>query len=165
MRDDRASFVVLRSLSRTAVTPIPLDVPRLDDRHKGGGEDVEAERGKEAIATPGDRDFASACRLLEAGADDHTIAAALAAVRGFDTKCPGGYLPRTASSPNTRAAYGGALRRLAAWLDGRPLDDRTLTAYLDSLREAGRAQATAAIVVAAVRHAVRDAGEASRTAR
>ena len=157
MRDDRASFVVLRSLSRTAVTPIPLDVPRLDDRHKGGGEDVEAERGKEAIATPGDRDFASACRLLEAGADDHTIAA----VRGFDTKCPGGYLPRTASSPNTRAAYGGALRRL----DGRPLDDRALTAYLDSLREAGRAQATAAIVVAAVRHAARDAGEASRTAR
>ena len=101
-----------------------------------GEEDVEAERGKEDIATPGDRDFASACRLLEAGADDHTIAAALAAVRGFDTKCPGGYLPRTASSPNTRAAYGGALRRLAAWLDGRPLNDRTLAAYLDSLREA-----------------------------
>ena len=63
-----------------------------------------------------------------------------------------------ASSPNTRAAYGGALRRLEAWLDGRPLDDRTLAAYLDSLREAGRAQATAAIVVAAVRQAARDAG-------
>ena len=68
-----------------------------------------------------------------------------------------------ASSPNTRAAYGGALRRLTAWLDGRPLDgrpldDRNLAAYLDSLREAGRARATAAIVVAAVRRAARHAG-------
>ena len=52
----------------------------------------------------------------------------------------------------------GVVARLEAWLDGRPLDDRTLAAYLDSLREAGRAQATAAIVVAAVRHAARDAG-------
>ena len=63
-----------------------------------------------------------------------------------------------ASSPHTHAAYGGALRRLTAWLDGRPLDDRSLTAYLDSLREAGRARATAAIVVAAVRRAARLAG-------
>ena len=63
-----------------------------------------------------------------------------------------------ASSPNTRAAYGGALRRLTVWLDGRPRDDRNLAAYLDSLREAGRARATAAIVVAAVRRAARHAG-------
>ena len=63
-----------------------------------------------------------------------------------------------ASSPHTRAAYGGALRRLDAWLDGRPLDDGTLAAHLESLREAGRAQATAAIVVAAVRRAARNAG-------
>ena len=63
-----------------------------------------------------------------------------------------------ASSPHTRAAYGGALRRLTVWLDGRPLDDRNLAAYLDSLREAGRARATAAIVVAAVRRAARHAG-------
>ena len=26
-------------------------------------------------------------------------------------------------SPNTRRAYAGALRRLDAWLDGRPLHD------------------------------------------
>ena len=63
-----------------------------------------------------------------------------------------------ASSPHTRAAYAAARSRLKAWLDGRPLDDGNLAAYLDSLREAGRAQATAAIVLAAVRRAARDAG-------
>ena len=63
-----------------------------------------------------------------------------------------------ASSPHTRAAYAAALGRLEAWLDGRPLDDGNLAAYLDSLREAGRAPATAAIVLAAVREAARAAG-------
>ena len=62
--------------------------------------------------------------------------------------------PRPARARQRR----GVVARLEAWLDGQPLDDRTLAAYLDSLREAGRAQATAAIVVAAVRHAARDAG-------
>ena len=96
--DGRASFVVLRSASRTAAIPIPPDVTRHDGRHKGGGGDDEAKRGKEDIVPPGDRDFAIACRLLEDGADDHTIAAAIAAVRGFDPKCRGGYLPRTISA-------------------------------------------------------------------
>ena len=79
---------------------------------------------------------------------------------GADGGGAGAAVSRTepASSPNTRAAYGGALRRLTAWLDGRPLDDGNLAAYLDSLREAGRARATAAIVVAAVRRAARHAG-------
>ena len=79
---------------------------------------------------------------------------------GADAAGPGVAVSRTelASSPNTRAAYGGTLRRLTAWLDGRPLDDANLAAYLDSLREAGRARATAAIVVAAVRRAARHAG-------
>ena len=79
---------------------------------------------------------------------------------GADGGGAGAAVSRTepASSPNTRAAYGGALRRLTAWLDGRPLDDGNLAAYLDSLREAGRARATAAIVVAAVRGAARHAG-------
>ena len=62
------------------------------------------------------------------------------------------------SSPHTRAAYAAARGRLEAWLDGRPLDDGNLAAYLDSLREAGRAPATAAIVLAAVRGAARVAG-------
>ena len=50
-----------------------------------------------------------------------------------------------ASSPHTRAAYGGALQRLGAWL-------RTL-------HRAGRAPATAALVVSAVRRAARGARE------
>ena len=40
-------------------------------------------------------------------------------------------------SPNTRRAYAGALRRLDAWLDGRPLHDVTLAAYLAELHDAG----------------------------
>ena len=79
---------------------------------------------------------------------------------GADGGDAGAAVSRTgpASSPHTRAAYGGALRRLTAWLDGRPLDDTNLAAYLDGLREAGRARATAAIVVAAVRRAALHAG-------
>ena len=50
-----------------------------------------------------------------------------------------------------------AIGRLETWLDGRPLDDGNLAAYVDGLREAGRAPATAAIVLAAVRGAARDA--------
>ena len=38
-------------------------------------------------------------------------------------------------SPNTRRAYAGAIRRLDAWLDGRPLHDVTLAAYLAELHE------------------------------
>ena len=64
-----------------------------------------------------------------------------------------------ASSPHTRAAYAGALQRLDAWLDGRRLDDRNLAAYLRTLQGAGRAPATAALVVSAVRRAARGAGE------
>ena len=64
-----------------------------------------------------------------------------------------------ASSPHTRAAYAGALQRLGTWLDGRPLDDRNLAAYLRTLQRADRARATAAVVVSAVRRAARGAGE------
>ena len=89
--------MILRSASRTAAIPLPPDVTRPEGRRKGGGEDDEAERGKGDLAPPGDRDFAIACRLLENGADDHTIAAAIAAVRGFDPKCQGA-IPRTISA-------------------------------------------------------------------
>ena len=54
--------------------------------------------------------------------------------------------PRPPSAPNTRRAYSGALRRLDAWLDGRPLEDTTLAAYLG---RAPRAPASAATAVAA----------------
>ena len=51
-------------------------------------------------------------------------------------------------SPNTRRAYSGALRRLDAWqLDGRPLEDATLAAYLAELHDQGRAPASASTTV------------------
>ena len=98
VRDGPAPFVVLRFASRTGAIPIPRDVTRPDGQCEGRAEYDESKRGKEDIAMPGDRDFAVACRLLENGADDHTIAAAIAAVRSFDLKCRGGYLPRTISA-------------------------------------------------------------------
>ena len=63
------------------------------------------------------------------------------------------------ASAHTRRVYASALGLLAAWLDGRRLDDASLAAYLGYLHQAGRAPATAALAVAAVRRAARDAGE------
>ena len=54
-------------------------------------------------------------------------------------------------SRNTRRAYAGALRRLDAWRGAAPVDDASLAVYLGELFEAGRAPATAALAVAAVR--------------
>ena len=54
-------------------------------------------------------------------------------------------------SRNTRRAYAGALARLDAWRGPAPLTDALLAAYLGALFEAGRAPATAALAVAAVR--------------
>ena len=72
-------------------------------------------------------------------------------------------------TPNTRRTYAGALRRLDAWLDGRPLDDQNLAAYLAELHDAGRAPASAAMAAAAACFRARLAGEPSpageRTAR
>lgn len=44
-------------------------------------------------------------------------------------------LHRASISPNTRRAYSGALRRLDAWFDGRPLKDATVAAYLSELHD------------------------------
>ena len=54
-------------------------------------------------------------------------------------------------SVNTRRAYAGALARLDAWRGPAPLTDARLAAYLGAIFEAGRAPATAALAVAAVR--------------
>ena len=70
-------------------------------------------------------------------------------------------LAEASISPNTRRAYSGALRRLDAWLDGRPLEDATLAAYLGELHDQGRAPASAATAVAA-RRASGPASPASR---
>ena len=56
-------------------------------------------------------------------------------------------LAEASVSPNTRRAYSGALRRLDAWLDGRPLEDATLAAYLAELHDQGRAPASASTAV------------------
>ena len=76
--------------------------------------------------------------------------------RRFAAACAAAGLER-ATSPNTRRAYAVARRQLDAWLEGRPLDDASLAAYLGHLHEAGRAPATAAMVVATVKRSARDA--------
>ena len=63
-------------------------------------------------------------------------------------------------SRNTRRAYAGALRRLDAWRGAAPVDRRPrLAVYLGELFEAGRAPATAALAVAAVRFRAKLAGQ------
>ena len=62
-------------------------------------------------------------------------------------------------SVNTRRAYAGALRRLDAWRGAAPVDDASLTVYLGELFEAGRAPATAALAVAAVRFRAKLSGQ------
>ena len=62
-------------------------------------------------------------------------------------------------SVNTRRAYAGALRRLDAWRGTAPVDDASLAVYLGELFEAGRAPATAALAVAAVRFRAKLAGQ------
>ena len=62
-------------------------------------------------------------------------------------------------SLNTRRAYLGALRRLDAWRGAAPVDDASLAVYLGELFEAGRAPATAALAVAAVRFRAKLAGQ------
>ena len=72
-------------------------------------------------------------------------------------------------SPNTRRAYAGALGRLDAWLDGRPLHDVTLATYLAELHDAGRASSSASMAVAAACFRAKLAGQPApageRTAR
>ena len=62
-------------------------------------------------------------------------------------------------SRNTRRAYLGALARLDAWRGAAPVDDASLAVYLGELFEAGRAPATAALAVAAVRFRATLAGQ------
>ena len=72
-------------------------------------------------------------------------------------------------SVNTRRAYLGALRRLDTWRGTAPVDDASLAVYLGTIFEAGRAPATAALAVAAVRFRAKLAGQPApageRTAR
>ena len=78
-------------------------------------------------------------------------------------------LAEASLAANTRRAYAGALQRLDAWLDGRPLEDATLAASLAELHDLGRAPASASTAVAAACFRARLAHEPSpageRTAR
>ena len=80
-------------------------------------------------------------------------AGALSATHRAGAEAAAELIARSASA-HTRRVYASALGQLAAWLDGRRLDDASLAAYLGYLHQAGRASATAALAVAA-----RDAGE------
>ena len=68
-------------------------------------------------------------------------------------------LARASLSQNTRIAYQGALRRLSDALEGRPVTDTALAAYLTSLHEAGKSPAVAGQVAAAVRFQARVMGQ------
>ena len=63
-----------------------------------------------------------------------------------------------ALSANTRRAYRSALARLDAYLEGRPLDDAHLAAYLRRLREAGKSPTSANTALAAVGFVARLSG-------
>ena len=62
-----------------------------------------------------------------------------------------GRLIADSTAPNTRRAYRSALKRLDAFLDGRPATDSTLAEYLGAMDEAGAAPSTASVAIAAVK--------------
>ena len=72
-------------------------------------------------------------------------------------------LAEASIAPNTRAAYASALRRLDDWLAARPATDETLAGYLSELFDAGKASASASMVIAAVRFRARLSGLESPT--
>ena len=71
-----------------------------------------------------------------------------------------GQLHTAALATTTRKAYAGALRRFDDWLNGRPPTDRLLARHLDEMFRRGLAPASATLVVAALRRAVRDLNRA-----
>ena len=74
---------------------------------------------------------------------DTTLAPTRPAAAGLERPAPTARrLAEASISPNTRRAYSGALRRLDAWLDGRPLEDATLASYLAEFHDQGRAPAS-----------------------
>ena len=64
-------------------------------------------------------------------------------------------LAARSAAANTRRVYEGAIRRLHAWLAGRPLTDETLARYMAERHAAGLAPASVAMTVAALRRAAR----------
>ena len=67
---------------------------------------------------------------------------ALSATHRAGAEAAAELIARSASAP-ARRVYASALGQLAAWLDGRPLDDAGLAAYLGHLHQVGGAPAPA----------------------
>ena len=59
-------------------------------------------------------------------------------------------LALAARAPSTRRAYGVAVRRIADWLEGRPLEDRTLAEHVFALAGEGLAPATIGLAVSGI---------------
>ncbi len=85
---------------------------------------------------------------------------AAAASKHVDLGLAIGQLHAAALAATTRKAYAGALRRFDDWLNGRPPTARLLARHLDEMFRRGLAPASAALVVAALRRAVRDLNRA-----
>ncbi len=62
-------------------------------------------------------------------------------------------------APNTAKAYRAALDRFAAWLDGRPVTDTTVAAYVAALMDDGYAPATIRQAAAAIGAGARAQGQ------
>ena len=62
-------------------------------------------------------------------------------------------------APNTAKAYRAALDRFAAWLDGRPVTDTTVAAYVAALMDDGYAPATIKQAAAAIGAGARAQGQ------
>ena len=67
-------------------------------------------------------------------------------------------LAATSLAANTKAAYAPALEGLDTWLEGRPVDDTLLAAYLAHLVDQGCSRTVASEIVAAARLRARIAG-------
>ena len=67
-------------------------------------------------------------------------------------------LAATSLAANTKATYAPALERLDTWLEGRPVDDTLLAAYLAHLVDQGCSRTVASEIVAAARLRARIAG-------
>lgn len=76
---------------------------------------------------------------------------AVSETRGLAVSERGAELIRAGVAANTLKAYRHALAKLEAWLEGRPIDDLLLSEYAVHLHDEGKAPATIAQAVAAVR--------------
>ena len=135
----RVRQALVRAEARNTTVTALLDNPRVGVLHLDRrGRIIEANDRARSILRHGDG-LANRDGMLRARATADQVRLERLVAR----------LVEASVSPNTRRAYAGALRRLDAWLDGRPLHDVTLAAYLAELHDAGLASSSASMAVAA----------------